>query len=126
MVSELSALICLAEARVVVVSTFYPGNATTFENKAAFDTYDAALGVTFIGLIFSMLTFVSARLIRNEALNLVQCARHTLSAILNFMVYYRVWHPIRVWHIWIWFSMIPVTIEFVLVVLSYRRGTWMF
>jgi hypothetical protein len=124
MAAELAALVCLAGARDQVVSAFYPASAV--ETPEAFRVYDAAVWVTIVCVVFSTLVFVSARLIQNEALNAVQCCRHTLSAILNFMVWYYLWHPVRVWHIWIWFTMLPVMVEFWLVLRSYRRGTFIF
>ena len=133
MAAELAACICLFEARTAVVSAWYTdaNGAGSFldatsETAEGYRTLTGALAVTIVGTFVSIAIFLSAGLLRNEAHNMVQCVRHTVSSILLFMVWYYNWHPIRAWHIWIWFTMVPLLVEVLLAVRLYRRGTYIF
>lgn len=122
---ELCALICLANAGYdVMVVPYYGTGLSDPVVIAAKASFEASVAITIITTLLSGLFFVSARLINDEALNLVQCCRHTLSGFLNLGTWYYLWHPIRVWHIFVWVTIVPFLIELVLVLRSIRSGRY--
>lgn len=82
------------------------------------------LAATLILLVFSSFSLLTGRMIRLDSLNLMHACFHTIGAIWLVEIWHQDAHVWRIWHVWIFCSLLPALVEAVMLVRLHRRGTF--
>jgi hypothetical protein len=103
-----------------------PFSLATPYTKEEYDTQlnqiNSSLAFTFLCAALTCAIFLSGVLMRHETLHFVQGLLHAGGAALLLAVWRYDQHTDRVWHAFLFFSLLPLLIDVLAVLLVWRRG----